>query len=118
MSLVLQRFASGDTTYVAKHNGNAEAIEREVNSLRSALSSSLGGAVSLGAAFEALFGSAAAVIGASSYRCTGSGSTLTVAGGFAWIPGASLVVSRAAASTLSFAGLAAGTYYVDRKSVV
>lgn len=113
MALLLSRFANGDTNYVAKHNSNAEALEIEANSLRSALATSLGATISLGAAFSALFGTSPAVIGANSYKCTGSGSTLTVQAGYAWLPGAATVVSRTTSSALAFAGLDAGTYYVS-----
>lgn len=112
MTLALNRFANGDTNYVAKHNANADALEAEAASVRGALAASMGAAVSLGAAFPALFGTAAAVIGATSYKCTGAGTLLTVQAGYAWLPAAALVVSRLTSATLEFSGLAAATYYV------
>lgn len=112
MTLTLNRFANGDTNYVAKHNGNADALEAEAASVRSALAASMGAAVSLGAAFPALFGASAAVIGANSYKCTGASTLLTVQAGYAWLPAAALVVSRLTSATLEFSGLAAATYYV------
>ncbi len=116
MSLSLQRFTNGDTNYVAKHNANADSLETELASLRSLLGASFGGAVSIGAALQALLGSAVAVIGADSYRVTGSGSTLTVAAGWCWRPSLGLVLANAASVTLSFSGQPAGTYYLQADS--
>lgn len=116
MSLSLQRFTNGDTNYVAKHNANAAALEGELTALRSLLGASFGGAVSIGAALQALLGSTIAVIGAESYRATGSGSTLTVASGWCWRPSLGLVLSNAAPVTLSFSGQPAGTYYLQADS--
>ncbi|WP_407280617.1 hypothetical protein U5817_10055 [Aromatoleum evansii] len=113
MTLSLLRFANGDTNYVAKHNSNADALEAEAESVRQSLAAGFGAAVSLGAAFPALFGSSAAVIGANSYKCTGASTILTVQAGYAWLPAAALVVSRAASATIDFNGLAAATYYVS-----
>ena len=116
MSLSLQRFTNGDTNYVAKHNANAESLEAELTALRSLLGASFGGAVSIGAALQALLGSTVAVIGADSYRVTGSGATLTVASGWCWRPSLGLVLSSAAPVTLSFSGQPAGTYYLQADS--
>ena len=116
MSLSLQRFTNGDTNYVAKHNANAAALEGELTALRSLLGASFGGAVSIGAALQALLGSSAAVIGADSYRATGSGSTLSVAAGWCWRPSLGLVLANAAPVTLSFSGQPAGTYYLQADS--
>lgn len=113
MTLALQRFANGDTNYVAKHNSNADALEAEAASIRQSIASSVGAAISLGSAFQAIFGSSPAVIGANSYKCTGSDTILTVQAGYAWLPGAAMVVSRATSATLNFSGLAAATYYVS-----
>lgn len=113
MALSLQRFSNGDTNYVSKHNSNADAIEAEASSVRTAMNSGIGAALSLGATLTALFGASPAVVGANSYKCTGVGSTLTVAAGHAWLPVAGAVVARAASATLSFSGLAAATYYVS-----
>lgn len=108
----LMQFTNGMTNYVAAHNSNYQNIKAAIESLEVSQQAQAGAAVNPVTAFSALFGSAVAVIGAGSYKCTGAGSTLTVAPGFAWIPSSSAVVSLAAAQTLSFAGLAAGTYYV------
>ena len=116
MSLSLQRFTNGDTNYVAKHNANAAALEAELTALRSLLGASFGGAVSIGAALQALLGSTVAVIGADSYRVTGSGTVLTVASGWCWRPSLGLVLSSAAPVTLSFSGQPAGTYYLQADS--
>ena len=116
MSLSLQRFTNGDTNYVAKHNANAAALEAELTALRSLLGASFGGAVSIGAALQALLGSTVAVIGADSYRASGSGTTLTVASGWCWRPSLGLVLANAAPVTLSFSGQPAGTYYLQADS--
>lgn len=109
----LNRFSNGDTNYVTKHNANADALEAETASIRSSLAASMGAAVSIGAAFPALFGTSPAVVGANSYKCTGSGTILTVQAGYAWLPAAAMVVSRLTSATLDFSGLAAATYYVS-----
>jgi hypothetical protein len=113
MTISLQRFAIGDTNYIGKHNSNADAIEAAIQSIDAMLAASTGtGAASITTAYAALFGPTVAVIGASSYVCNGSGSTLTVQGGFCWRPTLLQVLNKAASTTLSFSGLAAATYYV------
>jgi len=113
MTISLQRFAIGDTNYIGKHNSNADAIEAAIQSIDSMLAASTGtGAASITTAYAALFGPTVAVIGASSYACSGSGSTLTVQGGFCWRPTLLQVLNKAASTTLSFSGLAAATYYI------
>jgi len=116
MTLSLQRFTNGDTNYVAKHNANAAALETELTALRSLLGASFGGAVSIGAALQALLGPTVAVIGADSYRATGSGTTLTVASGWCWRPSLGVVLAHAGPVTLSFSGQPAGTYYLQADS--
>lgn len=112
MALELYRFTNGDTNYVQKHNQNAELIEGEANGLRSSLEAGFGAAISLGAAFQALFGTETAVIGSQSFACTGSGTVLTVAPGYVWIPSTNFVISRSAPATLEFSGVEAGLHYV------
>lgn len=113
MTISLQRFAIGDTNYIGKHNSNADAIEVAIDSIDTLLSSSTGvGALSITTAYEALFGPTVAVIGASSYACSGSGTTLTVQAGYCWRPTLLQVLRKAGSTSLSFAGLAAATYYV------
>jgi hypothetical protein len=109
----LQRFAIGDTNYVAKHNANADTLEQTVNAMQQAMGANLGSVISVGQAFEAIFGTQAAVIGATSYACTGSGSTLTVQPGFSWEPTSGNIYRLAASTTVSFSGVSAGTYYVS-----
>lgn len=113
MALTLQRYAQGDTNYVEKLNSNADALEADAASVRQSLAAGFGAAVSLGAAFPALFGTSPAVIGSTSYACTGVGTILTVQAGYAWLPAAAAVVSRGTSGTLDFNGLAAATYYVS-----
>lgn len=112
MPLTLQRFASGDTNYISKHNGNADATERAVADVERQLTGAVGAAISVGAALGALLGTTTAVIGATSYKCTGSGSTLTIQPGYLWRPDLGLVLALMTSRTLSFSGVAAGTYYM------
>lgn len=109
----LMEFSNGMTNYVAAHNSNYQNIKAAIDALQAGQQAQTAAGINPANAFAALFGSALAVIGAGSYKCTGSGSTLTVAPGFAWIPVGTSVVSMTAAAPLSFAGLDAGTYYVD-----
>lgn len=117
MPLQLQSFApTGETNYIAKHNANYAAIASAIDSLGASVSSGFGAAISVGQAFHAMFGGVTAVIGRNSYRCTGSGTTLTIAAGYAWFPSTGLVSALAANTTMSFSGLTAGTYYISTDS--
>jgi len=114
MSLTLQRFNVGMTNYVSAHNANANAIEAAITVIDAVLAGITGGgALSLSAAFEALFGATVAVIGATSYACSGSGATLTVQAGYCWRPLLQQVVSKSSSTTISFSGLTAATYYIQ-----
>jgi hypothetical protein len=114
MTLSLQRFATGDTNYVGKHNSNADAIEGAVAILEAVLSGITGsGAISITTAFEALFGNSVAVIGAGSYAASGSGTNLTVQAGYCYRPLLQQILHKASSTVLSFSGLAAATYYIQ-----
>jgi len=113
-TITLQRFATGDTNYLAKHNANASALETALATLDAILAGITGGgALSISAAFEALFGASAAVIGATSYACTGASTTLTVQAGYCWRPILGQILSKGSSTTISFAGLSAATYYIQ-----
>lgn len=110
----MQVLANGDTNYVAKINGNDANTESAVNALEANFASIVASTTAgSGAAFAAIFGATPAVINAASYGCTGSGTDLTVAAGFAWKPISGVVVRNVAPVTLSFTGLTAATYYVS-----
>ena len=111
MALTLQRFANGDTNYIAKHNANADGLEAAVNGLQTQLASSFGASISIGDALLAIFGGSLALIGSVSYTATTSGSTLTVGPGYLWRPETGMV-QNGAGGALNFSGVAAGTYYV------
>ena len=111
MALTLQRFANGDTNYIAKHNANADGLEAAVNGLQTQLATSFGASVSIGDALLSIFGGSLALIGSLSYTATTSGSTLTIGPGYLWRPDTGMVQNGAGGS-LNFAGVAAGTYYV------
>lgn len=108
----LQSFANGDTNYVAKHNANNANIKAAVDALENNLAGQIGASSGPGAAYYALFGTAASIIGVDSYEASGSGTTLTVAAGFNWKPSIPTVVRNVAPVGLSFTGLGAATYYV------
>lgn len=112
MSISLQRFNSGDTNYIAKHNSNADVLEAAVKGLESQMAGAFGGAISIGEALQALFGASAALIGAASYQPTVSGSSLAVTAGFAWLASQSIVVRSASTKSVSFSGASAATYYL------
>lgn len=111
MALTLQRFANGDTNYIAKHNANADGVEAAVNGLQTQLATSFGASISIGDALLAIFGGSLALIGSLSYTATTSGSTLNVGPGYLWRPDTGMV-QNGAGGALNFAGVAAGTYYV------
>lgn len=101
-----------DTSYLARHNNNITALRAWAGGIESQLGGSFGAAVSVGAAFSALFGTTASVIGSTSYACSGVSTTLTVQPGWAWNPTAGMVFRLTTSTTLSFVGVAAGTYYI------
>lgn len=110
--ITLQTFASGDTNYISKHNANYSTIAAAINSIQTQLGVQSGTGNSQSAGFQAMFGTANAVIGADSYKATGSGTDLTVQSGFVWIPSTNTLATKATSTVLSFSGLAAATYYV------
>lgn len=113
MTLELQRFAQGDTNYIGKHNSNIDLLEAAIAGLE-AMAGNSGGVsgANLSGAFRALFGTAASLIGANSYRATGASSTLTVQPGFCWRPSLDAVVSKTTSASISFTGVSAGTWYI------
>ena len=111
MALALQRFANGDTNYIAKHNANADSLEAAVNGLQTQLATSFGASISIGDALRSIFGSSLALIGSASYTATTSGSTLTISPGYLWRPESGMA-QNGAGGALNFSGVAAGTYYV------
>ena len=111
MALALQRFANGDTNYIAKHNANADSLEAAINGLQTQLATSFGTSISIGDALQSIFGSSLALIGSASYTATTSGSTLTISPGYLWRPESGMV-QNSAGGALNFSGVAAGTYYV------
>lgn len=113
MTITLQRFAIGDTNYIGKHNINADALEAAIATIDAALGGISGvGALAITTAYEALFGTGVAVIGATSYACSGVSTTLTVQAGYCWRPTLQQVLSKASSTLLSFSGLSAATYYI------
>ncbi len=113
MTVALERFATGDTDYVGKHNSNVEQLEATVNGLLALINSTFGGAATAGQAHEALFGPITAVIGSGSYACSGAGTTLTVQPGACWHYTTKEIRAKATSTALSFSGLTAATYYVS-----
>lgn len=113
MTLELQRFAQGDTNYINKHNSNSDLLEAAIAGLE-AMAGNNGGVsgANVSGAFRALFGTAASLIGADSYRATGASSTLTVQPGFCWRPSLETVVSKTTSASISFTGVSAGTWYI------
>lgn len=112
MPVTLQRLANADTNYISKHNSNLDALESLVNSLEAQAGGA--SAVSVPTALRALFGADLARLGSASYAATEDGTDLVLSAGYAWLPAlnAGTVVSSATEQTLSFSGVAAGTWYV------
>ena len=113
MTVTLQEFLTGDTDYIPKLNGNFNALNNLLDALNNLLAGQIAAAGGPGAGYTALFGETASVIGVGSYLTTGASSTLTVAAGFAWRPSLATVVQKSTSTTISFAGQAASTYYVQ-----
>lgn len=99
-----------DTDYVNKHRSFMVLVGQVLDAMAAQVANSA--ALNASAAWAALFGSSLSIVGASSYGCSGSGATLTVAAGFAYLPSAARVVSADDPVDLDFTGLAAATYYV------
>lgn len=112
MTISLPSYANGDTDYVAKLNNTNDIVEQAVNSLEAQMTAQAGASVSVGSAMPALFGNSVACIGTTSYVPTGSGTTLTVSSGYAWLPIEAVAVKKTSSTSISFSGLSAGTYYV------
>jgi hypothetical protein len=113
MSLDLQTFANGDANYIPKHNQNYAAIASAVAGLDAQIQAAAGAAVSEGSAFSALFGIQPAIVGALSYLPTVAGTDLSVASGYFWRPSTSTLSRKVGTTVLAFAGVAAGTYYLQ-----
>lgn len=113
MTVQLQRLAQGDTNYITKHNSNLDLLEAAIAALEAlAGNGAAASGVNVSAAFRALFGTAASLIGADSFLATGSGSTLTMQPGFCWRPSLEAVVSKTTATSISLIGVSAATWYI------
>jgi hypothetical protein len=110
--LTLSTYSVGDTNYVAKMNSDNVAIAAAVTALQGIVGAAAGAPTSLSNVLSALFGAATALIGAGSYLPSGSGSTLSVAAGFAWLPSIGNVVQAAGGNSINFSGFTAATYYL------
>jgi hypothetical protein len=107
-------YAVGETDYIARLNNNAEIIENALNQIFAQLTGQAGSlAVPLG--LQEIF-DRRGLIGAGSYDFTegnllGSAYQFTVQPGAYWNAGT--FYQKSATSTLSLAGLAVGTYYLN-----
>jgi hypothetical protein len=112
--ITLRTFASGDTDYIAKLNQNSSTIKAAIDQLQAQAGAAGGGggSISIGTFLGALFNSADALIGPSSYVPSQSGSTLTVSPGAMYRQSTQSVVNKLTSSTLSFVAQPTGTYYV------
>jgi hypothetical protein len=116
MTISLQDFATGDTNYIAKMNSNNDVLESAVDALQAATSGAAASTISVATAYNALFGTAVALIGDDSYACSDAGGSpagnLTVASGYCYRPSLDAVLSKTTSTTLGFNGQSAATYYV------
>jgi hypothetical protein len=113
MSISILTFADGDTDYVFRLNANFANLKTGVEAIDALLASQIQGGSGNGATNAALFGATNSLIGAGAYLPSGSGETLTVAAGSAWVPSLGLVVTKGTSTPLSFTGQPSDTYYVD-----
>jgi hypothetical protein len=114
MSVTLQRFANPDTNYVAKHNANADALEVALDSIDAILGGVTGaGALTIAAAYEALFGATVALVGSGSFAQSTAGTILTVQAGYCWRPSLNQILYRSSSTGIDFTGVTAGTYYIQ-----
>jgi hypothetical protein len=114
MPTTLQRFANGDTNYIAKHNSNAGVLEATLNALDAIISGVTGaGALTIASAYEALFGTTVALIGSTSYTQSTASTNLTITSGYCWKQSVLQIVKSVSSTVLPFSGVAAGTYYIE-----
>jgi hypothetical protein len=112
MTIQMATFSNGDTNYVAALNGNFATLAALLDAVNNIIAGQITASQGPGAAYAALFGETVAVIGVGSYATSGSGSNLTVAGGFVWKPTMLTVVRSLSGATIDFTGQPAATYYV------
>lgn len=110
MSITLNTYATGDTDYISKMNNDNNTITGAINTLQAATQTSAPATNTL--FVSSVLGSSPALIGASSYSPTASGSTISFTAGTAWKPSSSSVVSTSTTTSVSLTGQAAGTYYI------
>lgn len=112
MTITLSRLAAtGETAYIAKHNGNLDIIEATLNALYGALANNVTAGAAVPTGLEAIFGTTTGLLGPG-YAQTTAGTTLNIATGYAWIASQKLVVKLSSPVGLNFSGQAANTYYV------
>lgn len=110
MTITLNRFSAGDTTYVAKFNSDATTIETAVNALQTATGTTGTGATAIG--FTEVW-DRNGLVGASSFPVTcATSQTLSVGSGAGWILGQQTMPRATSALTLNFAGKASGVYAI------
>ena len=113
MGITLQQLlTSGETAYIAKHNGNYSIIQQAINSLTSALSNGVSAGAAVPTGLEAIFGTVTGILGQGGLAESTSGTTLTIQPGYAWIASTKTVLKVGSAVGLNFSGQAAATYYV------
>lgn len=110
-TIVLNRFASGNTDYIQKLNDNSDGLETAINAIYAQLGGQASAALDVPTGLRWIF-DRLGLVGKGSYDFSvGSETNLTVAAGAYW-NGTKLYV-KSSSTALSLTGKAAGTYYLN-----
>ena len=110
MTISLNRFTTGQVTYIAAHNTNCTTIETAINALQAATTIGVGGTGANAIGFTELW-DRDGIVGASSFPVTCATSlTLSVGSGGGWLLGQQTFARATSALTLNFAGKGSGIY--------
>lgn len=119
MPITLQTFAAtGETSYIAKHNANVQALISFLNSVENSLaslgmsSSSPANTTNIGAASYGTSGMNFVGTDSFTYSLNESTDILTLSAGFCWDAVAGIMIHKSTPTEISFFGAAAGTYYL------
>jgi hypothetical protein len=116
---LFKAFVSGMTDYIARHNANYSQIETTINQLLGMVTGQMGGSWQVPDGLKQIF-DREGIIGIDSFDFTEGAKTgpaynIVVSVGAYW-DGAANFYSKSSTTTLSMAGKAAGTYYLNLDS--
>jgi len=98
VTIALNTYANGDTTYVSKLNQDNNTLQTAINGILA----SLGTGVTEGPFLNAIFGNSTAFIGSSSYTQSTASTTLTISSGYAWRPDLGSVLYKGSPTAINY----------------